>query len=91
MVVLVPEPVVVMPPGVRVMVQSPVAGRLLSITLPPGLAQDGCVTVPGTGAAGLAFTVSVYVADAAAQGEPSGLFVVTVMTTVLPASAAVGV
>jgi hypothetical protein len=58
-VVLVPEPVVVVPPGVRVMVQSPVAGRLLSITLPSGLAQDGCVTVPGTGAAGLAFTVRV--------------------------------
>lgn len=58
-VVLVPEPVVVVPPGDLVMIQSPVAGRLFSITLPSGLAQDGCVTVPGTGAAGLAFTVSV--------------------------------
>jgi hypothetical protein len=58
-VVLVPDPVVVVLPGVRVMVQSPDAGRLLSITLPAGTAQVGCVTVPGRGAAGMAFTVSV--------------------------------
>lgn len=58
-VVLVPDPVVVVPPGVRVIVQSPDAGRLLSITLPDGNAQVGCVTVPGSGAAGMAFTVSV--------------------------------
>ena len=75
----------------RVIVQSPDAGRLLSTTLPVGSAQDGCVIVPGTGAAGRAFTVRVYVADAAAQGVPRGLLVVTVITTVLPASAAVGV
>ena len=90
-VVLVPEPVVVMPPGLRVTVQSPEAGRLFSKTLPDGSAQVGWVTVPGTGATGLAFTVKVYVAEAAAQGTPRGLFVVTVITTVLPASAAVGV
>lgn len=58
-VVLVPEPVLVVPPGLRVTVHSPVEGRLLSITLPVGRAQVGCVTVPGTGAVGLAFTVRV--------------------------------
>jgi hypothetical protein len=58
-VVLVPEPVLVVPPGVRVTVHSPAEGRLLSITLPVGKAQVGCVTVPGTGAVGLAFTVNV--------------------------------
>lgn len=40
-VVLVPDPVVVCPPGVRVMIQSPEAGRLFSITLPVGKAQVG--------------------------------------------------
>lgn len=58
-VVLVPEPVVVIPPGVLVTVHPPVEGRLFSITLPVGRAQVGCVTVPGTGAVGLAFTVNV--------------------------------
>lgn len=91
MVVLVPEPLVVTPPGLRVIVQSPVAGRLFSTTLPVGTAQVGCVIVPGTGATGLAFTVSEYVADATAQGEPSGLLVVTVITTTLPASPETGV
>lgn len=58
MVVLVPEPFVVNDPGLRVITQSPVAGRLLRTTLPVGSAHVGCVTVPGTGATGLAFTVS---------------------------------
>ena len=39
----------------------------------------------------MAFTARVKVADAAAQGEPCGLLVVTVIITVRPASAAVGV
>jgi len=58
-VVLVPDPVVVCPPGFRVMVQSPDAGRLFSTTLPVGSAQVGWVSVPGTGATGRAFTDSV--------------------------------
>ena len=41
MVVLVPDPPVVWPPGVRVIVQSPVAGRLFSTTLPVGNTQVG--------------------------------------------------
>ena len=36
-------------------------------------------------------TVKVYVADVDVQGVPSGLLVVTVIVTVLPASEAVGV
>jgi hypothetical protein len=44
-----------------------------------------------TGAVGIVFTVSVYVAVAGEQGEPSGLSVVIVIVTVLPASAAAGV
>ena len=40
-VVLVPEPVVVWPPGERVIIQSPDAGRLLSTTPPVGSEQVG--------------------------------------------------
>jgi hypothetical protein len=40
---------------------------------------------------GTLFTVRVNVAEAASHGLPSGLFVVTVIVTVLPASPAVGV
>lgn len=47
--------------------------------------------VPTTGAEGFAFTVSVYMAVAAAHGKPNGLLVVIVMITVLPASPAEGV
>jgi hypothetical protein len=47
--------------------------------------------VPITGAAGIAFTVKEYVATPAAHGEPSGLFVVPVIITILPPSAIAGV
>ena len=40
-VALVPEPVVVVPPGLRVTIHSPDAGRLFSNTLPDGSAQVG--------------------------------------------------
>ncbi len=47
--------------------------------------------VPTAGAEGISFTVSVYKEVAAAHGAPSGLFVVTVIITIFPASAATGV
>ena len=48
-------------------------------------------TTVTTGVAGIAITVKVYVAVAAAHGEPSGLSVVTVIVTVLPISPTPGV
>ena len=66
----VPVPVVT-PPGVRVSVQVPLAGKLLSTTLPVDREHVGWVIVPTAGAAGLAFTVNVYVAVAAAHGAPN--------------------
>ena len=54
MVVLVPEPVVVVPPGDLVKVQVPVAGKLFKTTLPVATLQVGWVTVPTTGAVGVA-------------------------------------
>lgn len=90
-VVLVPEPVVLTSPGLRITVHVPVEGRLPSTTLPVATVHVGLVIVPGTGAVGAALTVMVKVAFAAAHGVPRGLSVVTVTTTFFPASAALGV
>jgi hypothetical protein len=51
-VVLVPVPGVVVPPGVLVKVQFPADGRLLNATLPVTVAQVGWVIVPTTGVEG---------------------------------------
>jgi len=52
MVVLVPVPVVVIPPGFLVKVHVP-DGKPLKTTLPVSTEQVGCVTVPTDGAAGV--------------------------------------
>lgn len=80
----------VFPPGLLVIVHEP-AGKPLSTTLPVDTEHVGWVMVLTTGAVGIVFTVSVYVAVAGEQGEPSGLSVVIVIVTVLPASAVAGV
>ena len=58
MVVLVPVPVVVDPPGDRVNVQVPAEGRSLSTTLPVPTAQVGCVIDPTIGAEGIPDTAT---------------------------------
>lgn len=88
---LVPVPVVVIPPGLRVRVHVPFEGKPLNVTLPVATEHDGLVIVPTTGAEGLSFTVIVYVAFAAAQCEPKGLLVVTVIITCFPKSPFFGV
>lgn len=50
-VVLVPEPAVNVPPGLRVIVQVPEPGKPFNITLPI-VVQDGCVMAPTTGVVG---------------------------------------
>jgi hypothetical protein len=52
-VVDVPDPVEVVPPGYFVKVQVPVAGRPLRATLPVAKTHVGCVIVPTTGAVGV--------------------------------------
>lgn len=52
-VVVVPNPLVVIEPGLRVSVHSPVAGNPVSSILPVETKQVGCVTVPITGADGV--------------------------------------
>jgi hypothetical protein len=51
-VILVPDPVVVTPPGVRVSVHDPVEGKPLNNTLPVDTVHVGGVMVPTTGAVG---------------------------------------
>jgi hypothetical protein len=64
----------------------PVTPVAVSVDVPSQL-----LTTVTPGAAGTVFTDKVYVVLAAAQGAPSGLSVVTVIFTVLPASPAAGV
>jgi hypothetical protein len=82
MVVDVPEPGIL--PGL--MVHVPVEGKPINNTLPVATAQVGWVMVPTVGADGVLFTVNVYVAIATEQGDPKGLSVVMVMSTVFPKS-----
>ena len=57
MVLLVPVPVVVVPPGVFVNVQVPVSGKPFNTTLPVDITHVGCVMVPAIGAEGVTFIV----------------------------------
>jgi hypothetical protein len=52
-VLVIPLPVVVVPPGNRVMTHVPEDGNPFSTTLPEGTANVGCVIVPTTGAEGV--------------------------------------
>ena len=75
-VVLVPVPVVVTDPGVRVSVQVPVKGRPLSATLPVATAQVVCVMVPTTGADGVAGEELITILVVEAEVQPSILVTV---------------
>jgi hypothetical protein len=68
---LVPVPVVVVPPGVQVNVQVPVAGRPFNTTLPVAEAQVGCVMVPTVGAVGAPATefITTFAEEAETQVE----------------------
>lgn len=52
MVVLVPVPVAVVPPGILVNLQVPIEGKPFNITLPVGTEHVGFVIVPTVGAVG---------------------------------------
>ena len=52
-VVVVPVPVIVTPPGVLVNVQVPDDGKLFNTTLPVATEHVGCVMVPAIGAVGI--------------------------------------
>ena len=77
-VVVVPVPVEVTAPGLRVNVQVPVAGKPLNATEPVGVAQVGWVIEPTVGAAGVAGWVSIVTLAEAIEVQPSALVTVKV-------------
>ena len=76
--VVVPVPLYVIPPGVRVTVQLPVAGNPLSAILPVDNRQVGWVTIPTTGAEGVAGCVLITAMADAGEMQPEVLVTVKV-------------
>jgi hypothetical protein len=76
MVVLVPVPVVVVPPGIRASVHVPVAGRSCKTTLPDGISQEGWVMVPTVGVMGVTGCGSMTKFAEAGEVHPSELVTV---------------
>ena len=77
MVLVVPEPEVFILPGIRLMIQSPLGGRLLRTTLPVATSQEGWVIVPTEGVEGVS-GCSMMVADVPDEMHPVAFFAVTV-------------
>ena len=78
MVELVPEPVVVIPPGDLVNVQVPVAGNPDTTTLPVATLQVGWVIVPIVGAVGVEAWVLIVTSADAGEIHPEALVTVKV-------------
>lgn len=76
MVVLVPVPVVVAPPGLRVRVHVPEAGNPLSTTLPVETAHVGWVVVDTTGAVGVAGCAGITTLADSRDVHPASLVTV---------------
>jgi len=77
-VVLVPVPVVVVPPGVLVNVHVPVEGKPFRTTLPVATVQVGWVIVPTIGAAGVAGCALMTTLPDAVEVHPEALVTVKV-------------
>jgi hypothetical protein len=75
-VVLVPEPVAVVPPGLLVTVHVPDDGKLLSTTLPVAVAQVGCVMSPTTGAVGVIGWTGITTLEESGDVHPASLVTV---------------
>ena len=78
MVELVPEPVVVVPPGDLVRVQVPVAGNPDKTTLPVATLQVGWVIVPTIGVSGVDACVLMTTLADAGEIHPEALVTVKV-------------
>ena len=76
MVVVVPVPVVVVPPGVLVNVQLPVAGKPFNTTLPVATEQVGWLIVPTVGAVGVAGWAVITTLAEADEMQPEALVTV---------------
>ena len=75
-VVLVPVPVLVTAPGLRVNVQVPDAGKPLNTTEPVGVGQVGCVIVPTEGAVGVDGCVLITILLEDTETQPAALVTV---------------
>ena len=78
MVELVPEPVVIIPPGVLVKVHVPVAGNPFNTTLPVASAQVSWVMVPMVGAVGVEGCALITMLADAGEIHPEALVTVKV-------------
>ena len=76
MVILVPVPVLVTAPGLRVNVQVPEAGKPFKTTLPVATLQVGCVIVPTEGAVGVAGCVLITTLPEAVEVHPAAFVTV---------------
>ena len=65
----------VVPPGVFVKVQRPVAGKPLKTTLPVAKVHVGCVIVPTIGAVGMAGCAAITTFADATEVHPVEIFV----------------
>ena len=77
-VVLVPVPVVIVPPGVLVRVHVPVTGKPLSTTLPVATVQVGWVIAPGKGGVGIDGLALITTLADADEVHPDALVTVKV-------------
>jgi hypothetical protein len=77
-VVLIPVPVEVVPPGVLVNVHVPVVGKPLIATLPVATEHVGWVIVPIVGADGVGGWILMATLDEAADVHPDSLVTVKV-------------
>jgi hypothetical protein len=68
----------VVPPGVRVRVHVPDAGKPLNATLPVGVVQVGWVRVPTVGAPGVTGCALITTAEDAGEVQLSEFFTVNV-------------
>lgn len=75
-VVLIPLPVVVTSPGLRVSVHVPPEGKPFNITLPVATVQSGWVMVPATGAAGVRGCALITTSEDEADKQPDELVTV---------------
>ncbi len=74
----VPVPVVISPPGFRVRVQVPVAGKPFSTTLPVATVHVGCDIVPTAGGAGIDGFALITTLAEAGEIQPDALVTVKV-------------
>ena len=81
MVILVPVPVIIIPPGVLVNVQVPVTGKPFKTTIPVATVGVGCVIVPTVGAVSMS-DWALIVTIVPGEIQPSKIIEAVIVTLV---------